>query len=411
MRLSDEVPMDPEIVAELQAIDATLAGEPVDPFYAELAELSVLVAGERPVIDDQFGRSLDASVGRRFEPVPAPGTPRRGWLRRPALGLAVAGVAAVAVAAVLVVQPGSSSRNGSLALSTHGISGAASSSPSRAQTATSLSAPSLSARSGKSAASGALGPSYAANGVAQSVAPTPQSNGRKITQSAQLQLLAANNRVDDVAQEVFNVVGQESGVVERSQVTAAGGNGGFASFSLSVPSANLARTISLLSQQRYARVASSTNSTQDVNGQYLSDVRSLQDARALRTSLLRQLAAATTQTEIDSLTAQIHDAEASISSDEATLRGLQHQINFSSLSVTINAGPVIGPVFTPSSGSGSGFTLSRAVHDAGRVLTVAAGVALIALATMLPVALLVALGLWIAHSVRRRRREHALDTA
>jgi hypothetical protein len=45
--------------------------------------------------------------------------------------------------------------------------------------------------------------------------------------------------------------------------------------------------------------------------------------------LLKQLANATTAAQIQSLTAQIHDAEASISSDEATLRALNNQIDFS----------------------------------------------------------------------------------
>jgi hypothetical protein len=58
---------------------------------------------------------------------------------------------------------------------------------------------------------------------------------------------------------------------------------------------------------------------------------------------------------------------------------------------------------------GGGFTLSRAVHDAGRVLVVVAGVALIALAVLVPVSLLVALGLWVAAALRRRRREQVLD--
>jgi hypothetical protein len=43
------------------------------------------------------------------------------------------------------------------------------------------------------------------------------------------------------------------------------------------------------------------------------------------------------------------------------------------------------------------------------VLTVAAGVALIGLAALVPVALVGALAWWIASSVRRRRREQALD--
>ena len=36
------------MLAELEAIDATLRGEAVDPVHAELAELALFVAAERP---------------------------------------------------------------------------------------------------------------------------------------------------------------------------------------------------------------------------------------------------------------------------------------------------------------------------------------------------------------------------
>ena len=40
-----EFPLEPDLAAELDAIDATLAGRIVDPEFAELAELTVMVAG------------------------------------------------------------------------------------------------------------------------------------------------------------------------------------------------------------------------------------------------------------------------------------------------------------------------------------------------------------------------------
>jgi hypothetical protein len=162
-----------------------------------------------------------------------------------------------------------------------------------------------------------------------------------------------------------------------------------------------------LSSLRYAHVASRTDSTRDVTDQYQSAVRSLADARALRTSLLKQLANATTAAQIQSLTARIHDAEASISSDEATLRGLNRQVDLSQVTLTINGGGV--PVPVPSQTGSGGFTLGRAAHDAGRVLTVAAGVALVAAAALVPLALAAALAWWVVAAVRRRRREQALD--
>lgn len=122
----------------------------------------------------------------------------------------------------------------------------------------------------------------------------------------------------------------------------------------------------------------------------------------MRTSLLKQLAGASTQPQIDSLNAQIHDAEASIASDQAALRGLSHAAGFSQVSLSINAVAV---------SQGTSFTIGSALHDAGRVLTVSAGVALIALAVLVPLGLLAALAWWIAVAVRRRRRQQALDLA
>jgi uncharacterized membrane protein (Fun14 family) len=233
----------------------------------------------------------------------------------------------------------------------------------------------------------------------------PQSNGRKITQSAQLSLSAPPSRIDDVAQQVFDVVGAENGIVNSSKVTATGGPDGYAQFQLSIPSANLAQTMGRLSRLQHASVVSRTDTSQDVNNQFVSATHRLADAQALRTSLLKQLANAVTQSQIDSLNSQIHDAEATIGGIQAQLRGLNHQVDFSQVTVSISAGAIPPPV------SHSGFTLGKAAHDAGRVLTVAAGVALIVLAVLVPLGLLVGLAWWIAIAIRRRQREQALDMA
>jgi hypothetical protein len=422
------MPLDPEIAAQLDAIDATLAGEPVDPQYAELAELALLLRDERPAVDPDFASSMDRRVAQRFAGAPASdsaATPRfslpwREWMR-PVAGIA-AGLAVVA-AVVVAVGPGGggSSASSSSAASAPATTSASSAAPPqrRALSGSSGSATPGSAASG-SAASGSAGSGSGSGSAGSSSAPssagalafpsppnaTPTPNGRKIVQSAQLALGAPANRIETVAQEVFDVAGREHAVVNNSNVTA--GGGGSAQFQLSVPSSALAATMSALSQLHYANVVSRTDGTQDVNGQYLSDVRKLNDARALRTSLLKQLAKATTQEQIDSLNARIRDAEASIRSDESTLNGLNHKVDFSQVEVNIDS--AAAPV--PSHGSGhSGFTLGRAAHDAGRVLTVGAGVALITLAVLVPLALIAALAWWIWSAVRRRRREQALDLA
>jgi hypothetical protein len=214
--------------------------------------------------------------------------------------------------------------------------------------------------------------------------------------------------VDDVAQEIFNVVGSEHGIVSRSTVTATGGPDGYAHFELSLPSPSLPDAMSRLSRLRYASVSSRTDNTQDINGSFVSAGRRLGDAQALRTALLKQLAGATTTNQIASLHAQIADAESTISQAQADLRSLSQRVNFSPVSVTVAASP---PVPTAHSHGSSGFTLHRALHDAGRMLTIAAGVALITLAVLVPVVLVGLLGWWITITLRRHRREHALDLA
>lgn len=444
MRQSDGLPPDPDVLAELETIDATLAGLAIDPAYAEIAELTLLLADERPRIAPEFGRELDARVQRRFAPSGGErgGAGRRrrvsSLLRAPAFTAGLAAVLAATVVAVVIVQGSGGLINGTERKPPVVNYGAATQSPTRAEhprsgsfgtngtatvsgtgavlhasggsaSSTATNSASHSAKSSPAASAPAAAPSAAAlttAGVPAPVsAPAPAGNGRRIVQSAQLQLSTSNAHLDLVSQEVFDVVGQENGIVRSSSVTS--GSGGYATFSLNIPSQNLQTTMTRLSALRYATVASRTDQTQDVNDQYLNDQRRLADARALRTSLLKQLAAATTQAEIDSLTAQLHDAEASIASREATLNGLQGRINYSALTVQINPGPVIVPVRHVSSSS---FTIGKAAHDAVRVLTVAAGVGLIVLAALIPFGLVAAFVAWIAYRLRRRRREHALDS-
>jgi nanoRNase/pAp phosphatase (c-di-AMP/oligoRNAs hydrolase) len=158
-----------------------------------------------------------------------------------------------------------------------------------------------------------------------------------------------------------------------------------------------------------ADAVSRTDNTQDVNNAFNTATRRLADAQALHTSLLKQLAAAVTTEQVDSLHAQIRDNERTIAGDESALAILKHRISFSSISLTINAR-------TQAAGGGGhsgggGFTLRKAAHDAGRVLVVVAGVVLIALAVLIPIGLVLALAWWIGALLTHRRRERALDLA
>jgi Domain of unknown function (DUF4349) len=416
MRRVDEPPIGPEVRASLDAVDATLAGEAVDPKHAELAELALLLASDRPQMLTSAADTLDAKVTRRFA-TPTKSRPRRRWLLAPAAMVALTAVVAV----VVVVSPGGPGSVSGSSTSAATPALRANSSGTGATTPATLATPSSgggaeSASAGSTAAPSASGGTASSSagrtaaapsaGTGAAPAPQPPANGHKIIQSANLNLAVSPNRIDQVAQEVFDVIGAQKGIVNHSTVTATGGSDGYAEFQLSVPSSTLSRTMTELSQLRGANVISRTDTTQDINGQFVSTSRRLADARALRTALLKQLADATTTTQIDSLRAQIRDAEASIASDQATLRRLNQQVNYSQITLTMNARVV--PV---AASSGDSFTIGRAAHDAGRVLTVAAGVGLIVLAALVPIGLVGAAAWWLAASIRRRRREQALDLA
>src|ERR1700739_2478233 len=89
-------------------IDATLAGEPVDPEFAELAELALLLVAECPTMPPATAERLDARAARRFatESLPQALRPRRRRRWSPAFGGAAGAVAAVAAVAVLVLSGG-----------------------------------------------------------------------------------------------------------------------------------------------------------------------------------------------------------------------------------------------------------------------------------------------------------------
>jgi hypothetical protein len=425
MRLLDhDDPIDPEVAASLDAIDAVLAGEPVGAEYAELAEIALLLRAERPQARPSFAERMDERVARRFAqvPPPAPKKPRRSWAGFwQASGAMAAGVAViVGIAIVASGHNGASSESSSSAASSAAPSpsagfGSAGGSASSAGSASSSAAAGTSAQRApaphsaeKAAASApATIPPTGSQTLDATPSLQPPTTGRKVVQSAQLQLAAAPNRIDNVAQQVYDVIGQLNGIVVRSTITQTGGLDGSANFQLSVPSASLGQAMSQLSSLHYASVLSRTDASQDITDQYGAAKRALSDARALRTSLLKQLASATTTEQIDSLKAQIRDAEASISSDEATLNRLNHQVGFSQLALDISARTPPAPAPHHS----GGFGIGRAAHDAGRVLTVAAGVALIAIAALIPVALVAALLWWVGSAIRRRRREQALDSA
>jgi hypothetical protein len=413
MRMAD--PLEPEIEAALEAIDATLAGDPVDPGHAELAELALILRADRPAVGEPFALAMDARVRDRF----ASPAVRRPWpWRRPTRSWFVwapaGALAAVAlVVALVTLVPGGGSSSGVNDISAGSSSGLAAKTPAvSSSSASAASSAGASSSAGSASARSSAGAATVTSAGSTATPPTAPSGGnRQVVQSARLALSTRPGKVDAVAQQVFDVVGSEKGYVASSTVTATGTPDSGADFSLSVPSANLQQTLIALAQLRGATVVSSTNSSHDITGQVGGAGRRLAEARALLRSLLGRLANAYTTEQIDSLEARIRDANATIDRDQAALNGLHRQVQYSRIVLTIQGSARAASGGHDSSGSGSGFTLHRAGHDAVRVLVVSAGVLLIALAVAIPLALVAAVVAWLWLRLRRHRRESALDRA
>src|ERR1019366_231215 len=96
-------PIDEESQRTLAVIDQTLAGEAVAPQDADLAELTLILAGQRPQPRAAFAASLDDRVSQRFAAAPARPSgqrarrARRSWLYAPGAAFAAAATPAAAV--------------------------------------------------------------------------------------------------------------------------------------------------------------------------------------------------------------------------------------------------------------------------------------------------------------------------
>ena len=192
------------------------------------------------------------------------------------------------------------------------------------------------------------------------------------------------------------------GFVQSSQVSTGDGRS-TSSFVLRVPTSRLDDALARLS--KLGHVKSLQQSADDITGAYDSASGRLAEARAERRGLLRALAHATTAEQVSSLRARIADNRRELQRYQRDFNAVRNRANLATVGVDVT-GTARKQAATPSGGS---WTPGDAAHDAVRVLEVSAGVALIALAVLLPLGLVGAAGGLAALTLRRRRREAALS--
>ena len=194
---------------------------------------------------------------------------------------------------------------------------------------------------------------------------------------------------------------RQGGFVVSSTVNSSTGAGD-GTFELRIPARNLDSAMAALS--RLGKVRERAQRSQDITAAVVSARSRLKDARTERKSLLRQLGEATTVTATQAIRARLRIVSREIEQARAGVRRVRNRAAFSSVSVLLVADGSVA--VTEDDGT---WTPGDAAGDALRVLEVAAGVLLIALAVALPLALLATLAAVAARWSRRRRREHALD--
>ena len=401
-----ETPLDPTVASELGALEAALAGDPAaEP---ELAMLVHDVRLEAPAMTPAFRARLDERVASGFAGAPsgarrgvlarrAPGAPRRGRFAalrgRPLLpALGVAGCLLAALIAVIVATGG-----GKDDLASHG-SGAG------GGVAATQAAPAQRESSGAGSSGSGAAPSAdsAAQAAPKAASPAPQaSSGRHVERSTQLQLTTTD--VQKTADGVVRATQAAGGYVQLSQVRTGDGNGS-ATFVLRVPTAKLDEAIASLS--KLGHVSSMQQSANDITGQYDSAQSRLADARAERRGLLRALAKASTAQEIASLKARIADNRAQLNRLQTEFNAVRRRATYATIEVD-----VVGKPHKQQPAPAHSWDPGDAANDALRILEVGAGVALVGLAVLVPLALLGGAAGLAAGAWRRRRREAALDAA
>jgi hypothetical protein len=227
---------------------------------------------------------------------------------------------------------------------------------------------------------------------------------RDIERSAYIVLGTKPGEVAGASAKVYEAVHAANGVVLHSSVQSGNSGATGASFDLLIPSAKLNDTLATFSS--IAEVRRRHDATNDITAPTVSAAEELADSNATIDSLLKQLGDAETEAEQESVEARLREERRRHAAIRASLDHLHQRASMSE--VTLRIVTDHGAGVTPPSKDGGGWDVGDALHDAGHVLTIAAGVLLIGLAVLVPFALF-GLIFWVGNRIRvRRLRERTL---
>jgi len=175
-----------------------------------------------------------------------------------------------------------------------------------------------------------------------------------------------------------------------------------ATLELQVPSATLDSTLAALSE--LADVQARSEQAVDITRIYVSAKDRLVGLRAERDNLAMRIREATTDAEVAALQRQLAGVNRQIADAKTELAQVANRAQLSTVTVTVTSDGS-----RPAEDKDKGWSFGDAIGDAGRVLEVAAGVALISAAVLVPLAIIAAIALFVVSAANRRARERTLD--
>src|SRR4051812_18901215 len=320
-----------------------------------MPDLETILRDVRPAPEPVWAARLDARVAARF-----PGPPPR-WkapliaVRQHLLAFGVVGALASMLLVLVVagVHSSDDSSSSSVAMKAAATPQAGSDS-------------STTAASAKPASPGAP--------------DTPEAGARVQRKDAALTLSCTPAQVATVTDRAIRVVDGLDGFVQSSEINSEGSDAG-ATLGLKVPSERLESALAQLS--RLAHVKARSQQTEDLTDQKAALEAAVRDARADVAGLRVRLAKAETDKERAKLRAELDTASRRVTRREREVANLGREVSYATVALEIvgthkkSAGPATaGP---------DHWTPGDAVHDAGRVLEVIAGVLVIVLAILIPI--------------------------
>ncbi|MBJ7354536.1 MAG: DUF4349 domain-containing protein [Thermoleophilaceae bacterium] len=375
---------------EFGVIDAIVrGGGDARPEDAALTDFALLVRNARPVPNHGEAAALDA----RAEAALSGPKKRERLIFKPAF----AGVCALVLMAGVtgVAYLSSSSQSGDHSMTPPPMLGPMESGPAVGESADSAGTSSPGASNPGAKSEKAMSVAPAMPGVTSPTIP------REVARDTRLTLAADGADIERLSDRVNAIVDRHGGYVASSKVRGGEGNRGRATFDLMIPAAQYKPALAAIS--RLAHVRSRSQSSQDITTEVNSAERAVKRWTARVNRLEDQLAAAETTQQRVILRRQL--ASASAAKREATrqVRANRARVNYVPIALTI--------VADKTAADKDKGAITKAFDKAGKILTAIAAVLIVALAVLIPIALIVA-ALWFGvRRWHRARSNRAIDAA